>query len=93
MGVIFITLLLHQQKYVSLSLLYNLKCIVYNSQQQTMEVFAWQRHGKYIMQIIADANLVNYFHGGPSGPKKLFTGKNLYLFMQFKKYDYEGSRT
>ena len=78
MGVIFITLLLHQQKYVSLSLLYNLKCIVYNSQQQTMEVLVhgwWQRHGKYIMQIIADANLVNYFHGGPSGPKNLFTGK------------------
>ena len=27
---------------------------------------AWQQHGKYIMQITADANLVNYFHGGPS---------------------------
>ena len=26
---------------------------------------AW--HGKYIMQIIVDANLVNCFHGGPSG--------------------------
>ena len=38
---------------------------------------AW--HGKYIMQIIADANLVNYFHGGPSGPKNLFTGKKSLL--------------
>ena len=37
------------------------------------------------MQIIVDANLVNYFHGGPSGATKLFLlqQKFLYLLMQF----------
>ena len=40
------------------------------------------------MQIIVDANLVNCFHGGPSGKKK-WSEKNLYLLMQFQKYEYK----